>query len=160
MIIKPEGLNVDIDIGGEELLLSKHANKKAFKLYNLRYLAFVIVGTAIITMLMWFAGRWYIGVAVSAVFLGIIIYLFVAPHLPKLSYFITTGRIGMAAKTVYAWYDYAEVKKVKVRNFAKTVTLYRGNATAPLKIDLYLSKEDFVWFVSNIIPKLTYAAVK
>ena len=160
MFIKPEGLYVDINIGDEELLLSKRANKNAFRLYCLRYLVFVIIGMAVISLLMWYAGHWYIGVAVSALFLAVVLYLFVAPNIPHLSYFITTGRIGMATKVVYAWYDYAEVKKVKIRKFAKTVTLYRSGVGTPPKIDLYLSKEDFDWFVSEIIPKLKYATVK
>ncbi|MDE6201293.1 MAG: hypothetical protein K2M47_05395 [Clostridiales bacterium] len=158
MTVKPDGIDNEIDIGDETPLFTKRANTAAFKLYNLRILPiFIVCGIVIAIMIL--GGYWYVGLVIGVLMLAGLIVLFVPPNVPKLSYFITSQRIGMANKSFVGYYSYNDVRKVIIRRFSKTITL-KGNGGLPLKIDIYLSAEDFDWFISEIVPQLSQAEIK
>lgn len=159
MTIKLDGMDNEIDIGNETPLLVKHASNSAFKLYSLRYLPIILICGGFLITIMILGGYWYIGLIVGALILIAILGLFIPNNIPKLSYFITSQRIGMASKVFVSYRSFDDVQKVIVRRFSRTITV-KGNNGLPLKMDIYLSKADFDWFISEIVPQLSQARIK
>lgn len=158
MTVKPAGLEYEIEVGDDTPLFTKRADLAAFKRNNVRLIPFIAIAAAVFMTILSLDGYWWIGLMFVGLLAVFAVYLFVFTK-PKLSYFVTSNKVGLADRASWGYYEYRDVRRVVLRPFARTITL-RGPGSQPVRIDLYLSQEDYDWFVADIVPQFPNAVVK
>ena len=158
MTVRPAGLDYEIEVGDDTPLFTKRADVTSFRRHILCIVPLIVIAAAAMMTVLALDGYWWMGLIIVGMLAILSVYLFVFTK-PKLSYFVTLNKIGIADRASWGYYEYFEVRRVVCRPFSRMVTL-RGPGGQPVRIDMYLSKEDYDWFVAEIVPKLANATVK